>query len=107
MSSSASSRPSRSVFSDGLRAVWRSRIGPWMLTWTAILFIALALGFASGCSRTILVPESSPIRVGPGTTNRVYVRDGGEWVLSQNAVTIPEGWYCVPPSFVEDAPNGP
>jgi hypothetical protein len=25
----------------------------------------------------------------------------GEWTLSDNCVTIPEGWYCVPPSFVE------
>jgi hypothetical protein len=23
-------------------------------------------------------------------------------VLSENRVTIPEGWYCVPPSYVEE-----
>jgi len=26
----------------------------------------------------------------------------GEWTLSTNRVEIPEGWYCVPPSFVEE-----
>ena len=100
--SSDSSQPWLSASSGGWKAAWNSRIGPWILTWTALLFAALAVGFASGCSRTVLVPESSPIRIGPETTARVYARDGGEWVLSENRVTIPEGWYCVPPSFVEE-----
>jgi hypothetical protein len=26
----------------------------------------------------------------------------GEWELGANCVEIPEGWYCVPPSFVEE-----
>ena len=26
----------------------------------------------------------------------------GEWRLSDGPVTVPEGWYCVPPSYVED-----
>jgi hypothetical protein len=50
----------------------------------------------------VLVSESSPIRVGPRTEARVYALVGGEWVLSENEVLVPEGWYCVPPSFVED-----
>ena len=29
-----------------------------------------------------------------------------EWVLSANQVEIPEGWYCVPPSFVKDDAAG-
>jgi hypothetical protein len=56
---------------------------------------------ASGCTRVVLVSESSPIRTGPDMSGRVYVRDDNGWRLSDNAVTIPEGWYCVPPSFVE------
>lgn len=79
-----------------------SAIAPWMLLWTMVGFAALVLAFASGCSRTVLVPESSPIRIGPETRARVYALDGGEWVLSENRVEIPEGWYCVPPSFVEE-----
>ena len=101
MPSSASSRPSLSACFGGLRAALSHGIAPWTLTWTAIAFAALALAFASGCSRAVLVPESSPIRIGPETKARVYTRVGDEWVLSENRVEIPEGWYCVPPSFVE------
>ena len=69
------------------------------------ILIALCLSaavsfYACGCSRAVLVPESSPIRIGPATRARIYVMTDGEWELSGNAVTIPEGWYCVPPSFV-------
>lgn len=72
-----------------------------MLLWIGICFAAAAIASAGGCARTILVPEASPIRIGPETVSRIYVRQDGEWVLSQNRVVIPEGWYCVPPSFVE------
>ncbi len=99
---SASSRPSLSACFAGLRAALSHGIVRWTLTWTAIAFAALALAFASGCSRAVLVPESSPIRIGPATEARVYTRVGDEWVLSENRVEIPEGWYCVPPSFVEE-----
>ena len=65
--------------------------------------VALALAFASGCGpRTILVPESSPIRVGPGVVGRVSVREAGEWTLSANEVEIPEGTFIVPPSYVDE-----
>lgn len=62
----------------------------------------LAIAFGSGCTRTVLVSEDSPIRIGPDTTARVYTKTADDWQLSDNRVTIPEGWYCVPPSFVED-----
>jgi hypothetical protein len=26
----------------------------------------------------------------------------GEWVLSGNEIAVPEGWYIVPSSYVED-----
>lgn len=64
-------------------------------------FAVLALAFANGCTRAVLVSESSPIRTGPDMRGRVYVRSADGWQLSENAVTIPEGWYCVPPSYVE------
>ena len=60
------------------------------------------LPYASGCTRTVLVPESSPIRIGPATRARIYAMTDGEWELGANCVEIPEGWYCVPPSFVEE-----
>jgi hypothetical protein len=73
-----------------------------MLTLTAILCAALVIGFALGCgsSRTVFVPEESPMRVGPDARFRVYHRVGGEWTLSANRIAIPEGWYLVPPSYV-------
>jgi hypothetical protein len=33
---------------------------------------------------------------------RVYVRVSDDWVLSDNRVPLQEGWYLVPPSFVEE-----
>jgi len=70
----------------------------------AMLLAVLALVSAGGCTRTILVSESSPVRVGPGCTTRVYTKTDDGWRLSDNSVTVPEGWYCVPPSYVEDEP---
>lgn len=67
-----------------------------------ILCAVLALAFASGCTRTVLVSESSPIRTGPCVKGRVYVKTADGWQLGDNQVTIPEGWYCVPPSYVEE-----
>lgn len=69
---------------------------------TVVLSFVLALGFASGCARVVLVPESSPIRLAAPTTTKVYALVNSEWTRSTNSVVIPEGWYCVPPSFVED-----
>lgn len=89
-----SSRISRSVSSAG-------RL-PSILLLIVIAFAAVALGFASGCaSRTVLVSESSPTRAGPEFKGRVYTLVDGEWRLSAHPVEIPEGWYMVPPSFVE------
>lgn len=70
--------------------------------WITLGFVALVTAFASGCTRTVLVAESSPIRIGEGARARVYTLQGGEWVLSEKPVTIPEGWFAVPPSFVEE-----
>jgi hypothetical protein len=65
------------------------------------VFAALVLGLMSGCgSRTVFIPEDSPIRLGPNAKVRVYTLQQGEWVLSNHLVPLPEGWYCVPPSYV-------
>jgi hypothetical protein len=71
---------------------------------TFLAFVVLVLASASGCggSRTVFIPEDSPIRMGPSVRARVYTYQTGQWVLSANQVEIPEGWYCVPPSFVKD-----
>jgi hypothetical protein len=66
-----------------------------------VLLIVLALAFATGCARTVLVSEGSPVRIGPEMTGRIYTKTADGWQLSDNRVTVPEGWYCVPPSYVE------
>lgn len=65
--------------------------------------VGLAAGFATGCGRVVLVQEASPMRVGPQTQAKIYYLDvSGDWRLSDNEVTLPEGWYLVPPSYVEE-----
>ena len=59
----------------------------------------LALPCASGCARTVLVPDGSPMR-SVKLTGTVLQRIDGEWIESSD-VEIPEGWYLVPPRFVE------
>lgn len=69
----------------------------------AVRFLALGVACANGCAHVTLVTEGAPIRIGPSTSARVYVYANGVWELSANRVAIPEGWYVVPPSFVEEA----
>ena len=71
---------------------------PWWLI--AALTACGALASAYGCGRTVLVTDDSPIRIGPATTGRVYRLIEGDWVLSDDRVKLPEGWYAVPPRFV-------
>jgi hypothetical protein len=47
----------------------------------------------------VLVPDGSPMR-SARLTGTVLQRIDGQWVES-GEVEIPEGWYLVPPRFVE------
>ena len=67
---------------------------------TLLFFALLALLCASGCRQTVLVPDGSPMR-SVKLTGRVLQRIDGQWVESSD-VEIPEGWYLVPPRFVEN-----
>ena len=62
---------------------------------------ASALACLSGCggTRTIYAPAAGPVRLAEDTYARIYVRDPqtGQWVKGSNRVTLPEGFYCVPP----------
>jgi hypothetical protein len=88
---------------DGFKVSLSDRIVPWILLWTVIFCAAVVVGSLTGCAaRTVLVPEAAPVRVGPDVRARVYVRVDGEWILSDNRVPIQEGWYLVPPSYVEE-----
>jgi hypothetical protein len=69
---------------------------------TLACFGVLVAVFASGCGpRVVLVSEDSPVRVGEDMKGRVYALVDGHWTPSRNRVQVPEGWYMVPPSFVE------
>lgn len=94
---SVSSPRLRSGSSITCRAALRATLIP-----IALCSSVAVLPSASGCTRTVLVPESSPIRIGPATRARIYAMTDGKWELGANCVEIPEGWYCVPPSFVEE-----
>ena len=98
---SESPLPSRSASSIGSRSVLREGLLLGMLIGILVLLLGLPILFAAGCSRTVLVPESSPIRIGKDCRSKVYTLIEGEWIESQNSVLIPEGWYCVPPSMVD------
>lgn len=75
----------------------------WIPLWIYLVFVALVLGLMNGCgSRTVLVQEGSPIRLGPNCKVWIYTLQNQEWHLSAAPVTIPEGWYCVPPSYVSE-----
>ena len=68
----------------------------------APVVVSLVIYACAGCSRVVLVTESSPIRIGNDCWSKVYTLHGDEWRLSDNRVQIPEGWYAVPPSFVAE-----
>lgn len=79
-------------------ASWLSSLGL-----TVLCCAGLVAACAAGCGpRVVLVPEAAPVRIGPETRARIYAMTDGEWQLSANRCDLPEGWYLVPPSFVEE-----
>ncbi len=84
----------------GLRNAWNADRQLAMQLLMTLLCVGLVIACASGCTRTVLVAEASPIRVGPDCHARVYTFVENEWRLSSNLLVIPEGWYCVPPSYI-------
>lgn len=69
-----------------------------MVIWAVAV---LALACASGCNRTVLVSDGAPVRIGPGARARVYAMVDGSWVLGNDSISLPEGYYLVSPRFVE------
>ena len=59
--------------------------------WVCLLVLALL----SGCTRTVYVPDGTPVRLAE-TVKRVKV-----WVMVdgkpvRSVMDLPEGWYCLP-----------
>ena len=40
---------------------------------------------------------SDLVKLGPDVRGKVYVFTEGQWVLSDNECSIPEGWIAAPP----------
>lgn len=91
----------RSLCSRGWNAAWSVELSPWTQTLIMLASAVLLVAFGFGCSRTVLVRESDPVRTGPSFKGRIYSMVENEWRLSQTEIEIPEGWYLVPPSYVE------
>lgn len=102
-----SSLPSSPLFLRVWPSSWLEAVWHWILINGLICFAALVLAFLAGCNRAVLIPESSPIRIGPNTKSRIYSYIDGKWTLMDNNVDIPEGWYVVPPSFVDESKEVP
>lgn len=63
---------------------------------TLLLICLTVLMTGCGSTRVVFVEKGSVARIGPNVEGRVYVPVNGEWVLSDDKVTIPEGYYVVP-----------
>ena len=62
-----------------------------------ILLLTSAAFFLMGCGSTKVVfvdTQAQIVRIGPDVSGKVYVLKDGEWVLSKNKMTLPEGWYA-------------
>ena len=105
-----SSDKSRSPCSLGSSSDLSAALLQKTLLWIVLASSALVIASATGCgSRTILVSESSVLRVAPSVRGYAYLWDAEakEWRIGGTMITYPEGWYLVPPSFVEqDEPLG-
>ena len=95
-------RLSRWLCSHGWRSGLTVRTSRSILRWTVLGFFVLAVACASGCSvRTVFVRDGVPVRVSKARGTVLVMLDG-QWTETQPA-DLPEGWYLVHPSFVEEA----
>ena len=80
-----------------------------LLCGARVIRFAIISAFAvspAACSRAVFISDSAPARVGPDCRGRVYtLDDSGAWILSDNLVSIPEGYYFVSPVWVQDDKN--
>jgi len=71
---------------------------------TLLLISAATILMGCGSTKVVFVDTQAQIvRIGPGVSGKVYVLKDGEWVLSKNKMTLPEGWYAgALPASAED-----
>lgn len=78
-----------------------------MLALIATALTALALAFASGCARTVIVEEGSPVKLARPVKARILYLGQTGWTEAPTEVEIPEGWWLVSPRFVDGEGNVP
>ena len=84
----------------GMLSKIRLRYGARVLKYAIISAFAVS---PAACSRAVFITDSAPARVGPDCRGRVYTLDDkGAWILSDNSVLIPEGYYFVSPVWIQD-----
>lgn len=68
----------------------------------SILLTALAL---AGCStNAVLVEPGVPVRLAESVKARVLIPDGaGHWIEGTSPVSLPAGWYVLPPPTIRPA----
>ena len=70
------------------------RIPLWKLIAIALAVIALLGGCVS--TRTVLIPPGEPVQLAEPVDAYVYIDADGKRERSDNRVTLPEGWWCLP-----------
>ena len=65
---------------------------------TLIAILLAASVWLSGCvrRRVVLVPPGEPVQLAEPAKAHVYVTVEGKRQRSDNRVTLPEGWWCLP-----------
>jgi len=66
-----------------------------------LLLIAIGfcvVGLSSGCgnTRTVLIASGDPVQLAEPVQAYVYTGVDGKLLKSENPVTIPEAWWCLP-----------
>lgn len=75
-----------------------------------LLLCLLGTGGISGCAtlseskKVVIVHESDALfKIGPNVRGQVYFWNGKEWELSENEITLPEGWLTGPLNSAKDS----
>jgi len=57
-----------------------------------------------GCvrTRTVLIPPGEPVQLAEPVKARVYIDVEGRRVRSENRISLPEGWWCLPDTGAEE-----
>ena len=67
-----------------------------LLKLIAALVVASVLLSGCGGTRTVLIPLGEPVQLAEPVKAYVYTDVNGKRERSDNRITLPEGWWCLP-----------